>query len=99
MERCGRKRKAPRARVPVPTKRMEVAAAESLLQLSFSSASTVQVVADAKNAVDVLLQTEFDAQHTFTQTVVLLKLLVPKLKLVAWSKQHKRMNIVRKRFD
>ena len=50
MERCGRKRKAPRARVPVPTKRMEVAAAESLLQLSCSTALTVQVVADSKNA-------------------------------------------------
>ena len=73
MERCGRKRKAPCARVPVPTKRMEVADAESLLQLSCSTALTVQVVADLKNAGDVLLQTEFDAQHTSTQTVNLLK--------------------------
>ena len=44
-------------RVPVPTKRMEVADAESLLQLSCSTALTVQVVADSKNAGDVLLQT------------------------------------------
>ena len=73
MERCGRKRRAPCAKFPVPTKRMEVAAAESLLQLPCSMASTVQVVADSKNAVDVLLQSEFDAQHTSTQTVVLLK--------------------------
>ena len=52
---------------------MEVADAESLLQLSCSTALTVQVVADSKNAGDVLLQTEFDAQHTSTQTVNLLK--------------------------
>ena len=51
---------------------MDVAAAESLLQLSCSTALTVHVVADSKYAVVVLLQTEFDSQHTSTQTVVLL---------------------------
>jgi hypothetical protein len=70
-----RRRKAP-VRVPLPTKQMKMEAAETLLQLSYATPSSVLEPVEveySQSSSNVASQESCDTQHTATQTVLLIQ--------------------------